>query len=349
MPIEISTEVEAILEKEGFKLLRGLSDLPAIGVNQVYRHSSGFLTIKFDVTGDFKPEELYSLNSGKLIHTKINEKFVGIYGERISDRFMLKLADTLGQIKPKTTTFNMLEILNPISTARAEENCGVTGSVFLDDGIQALKKISVATITDSLFECMDTMKGSIVDRFSVDLSKSPLATIREYYDGVSTAVSGFFDFTKGLSEALLNPSVGFQKLETMLGDAGPLFTSMLSSVALLPPSVAVHFACSLVSRIGINAILSAVSGGLGAANLLVTLKNMASSFDVLGRFKKLMDKLQIKRFEDLGFSTEGLKKLITKMANGTLDKKKLKTVEDALESESSLARSFAVQGLQCSL
>lgn len=361
IPPEYSSAIQDVLAKNNFDHQSSMSELSSIGINQVYFSSGmqGFVTVKFDVKGKFPLNLIQDLEDGKLIHIEVNNKIIAFFFHNISEFQVAKLTADLKELKlQKTSFFKSLAIL---PSAHAVEDCGELPNVINQDAVKAMKKTSAGGITSLLFSCLNGGQNAVRGRFdysstyadvknaAVEFWETPSKKIGDYYHAVSGAVSGFINFGYLLGEALIHPETGLPKIQQKLGAAGEMFVSVLSMVSLFPLELGVNITCSLVSGIGVDAFIGALTGGAASVKLLLTLKRLSATFDVLGKIKKLMDRLKMSKLEELGLSVESLKKLFQKMLNGTLDSKKFEVFSKSLESDSSLARTFATQGLQCSL
>lgn len=363
-PQEFSQSMRNLFTKHGFTTFSGLEEFSSIGINQIFfkDQNRSFITVKYDVQGDFKLNEPMILVNGTLLHIKIQSKTVAFFFKDISPSDFSAISEELKRLDLVSLTSKVFHSFVIITQAKAHEDCGVNhpANVLNTTAIGSMAAVGAGAIATGLFSCLqgakegataslDIMSGLRGAKKSLtEFWKSPTKKLNEYYGAVSDTVVGMGNLIYTIGQAMINPSEGIPKLTAKLGEAGRILGTLLQSAALFPPSVAIGVVCSIITGMGIDTLLAAMTG-VGSVLLLQKLRKMASVAKMMENLGKLIKKMKLTSLEQLGLSTETLSKLFNKMAAGTLDSRKFDIFTDSLASDSKFARTLATRGLQCSL
>ncbi|MGE3609445.1 MAG: hypothetical protein AB7I27_07645 [Bacteriovoracaceae bacterium] len=353
-------QVNNIFTSLGFYSIRGFSNIEVIGINQIFFDSNGpgYVTVKYDVQGDFELNTFLEVPTGKVFHLMVGDKVIALYFHKIPSSKSEKVIKDIQNHHFKKYSKAILDSFIVIAPAHANNDCALGAEVLNQEPTKTISDVSSFSVASGLMSCLKGIGSHFTESYdqAVDFKKSignfvenPSKKIQDYYQNVTGAINGFGHMIYSFAEAIVNPAEGLAKLRTLFGEAGTYLTDIFSVITSFPPEAAIKMACSFITGIGVNTLLTALTAGAGAALLVLKLKSIQSTLKHLKKLAEIMKSINLTDLSKLGLSSETLDKLFSKISLGKFDANKLKVFIDSLTFDSELAKKFAKRGLECSL
>lgn len=354
------------LSKNYYPLEKDGEGLPSIGLNQLFLSSDNesFISIKWDITGDFPANRWLDVEEGHLIHLSRDQKLIAFYFFGISLTEAKLLLNGIEKVLPKKIT-SFFDMILPSAHASACAPTLESNNLERSEAAKTTSALGAATVSSMLGKCFKGMKDGSSETVSGwgdsirgatnwvggELRgwwNNPRKKASQYYNGVKRAVVGVKNFITMVGEALINPARGIRLLREKLGDAGQWFGEIFASLSALPLEQKVEMTCSLVAGLGTDLILGVLTG-TAVAGTILTLTKVASALKKLGRVFNIAKRLGSNGLAKLGFDANTRAKLFKGLKSGKIKDKDIAILDDAAVMNSPIARKMAVRGVTCAI
>lgn len=330
---EILVKIEKVMNTFSLTPLDGTNanQLKIFGVNQIFvNHDySQMVFYKYDVETNLPLETWVNLTDGRVIHFLANGKKHALFVKNFTDEKAMQVFSKIKELdlNSKTSSFNF------INTVNANDCVTSAPTPFIH-----LEKITSTVVFDSLSACLrGTADGAYSSTIGVgemawngakavgnevkDLFTNPNLKIDQYYSGVVKGVGTLKNIINYIAEMAVNPDKANQNFTNLYGEAGKKITEIFSGVKNLPAPVMLEFSCSLITGIGIDALIAYLTVGGGSAKLALTLTRIASESILLNKVATILKNGML-------LSKEKLQLLVRKISQDKIPKEDVEFLKD---------------------
>ena len=325
---DLSLKIDFVMENHYFDRVYSSTNIKKLfGADRIYYSTmtKEAAFFKFNVGGNPPLNQWIKNKNNSLLHFKDKEGVISAvyllnFEEKLKERFQSTLKETLNSNKIVKSFFNELM---PIKLSYAS-SCSMTSSMDIS-GIQTLKNgVAPYSLVDGAMDClMGVLEG---------IWQSTGGLVQDIGEGLWSLATDPMGFWNSMEEKWKN-------LKSFLSNFQTEMNKILNSLSKLPTQMKVELICSFIGSIGTDALIAAVTGGAGAAKVMLELKSYLSRVMRLEKFVAAIAKV--------GKLAESLHpQFLKKLAKGEITEKRLLMIEKYTEADLlGLAKGAAACGL----
>lgn len=340
-----------------------LHNITSLGLNTVLfkkYNPSKFIAFRFNFNQDL-PQNIVTTKEGFFSIIEIAKGKTLLYFESFTSE---ELKTELDLIKKaisnndvsKTSSFT----LNLFSRAHAAESCTTQNL----ETASALSNNLIATINnhsfvESLVNCFqgviyDATVGTIqvaADCISYmanevcEIIKNPIDKLSSYGETISKGVNAVTNFITKLSQLMTDPTKAKETFASLGSDMQKFMSGTYEKISHLPASIIFEFTCIILGGIGIDALITTLTGGAATPKLLLTLKKLTTSFNKLENILKYIKKLT---FSKLNISESKMKTFFQSVMNDKIPSSKLDELSKYVDEGEDFGR-LGLKAITCAL
>lgn len=337
MPYDLQFETQEIFKMNNMnRALIGVRGSEVLGFNMLFtdEYFVGRVALKYNVTGDFKLDELYEFSGNRVLHFKDKNGVISaLIFKNVEVSLMRRIASQLAAVKTSSHTVNIIpKAYADVCSASLMENFNLDTTI-ADNSASAMISKCFNSIGEGVEDSTIGMVKGIWISISSEYSKfmdNPKQRLSDYYGYASKGLDAVWDFSKAVGKMLVDPVYGKQILNEKFGEIGAFFVNAYNSMAALPLEEKVDLICNLIGAIGVDVLITAVTVGAGGAKLAATITRMLNKLLTISKIAGKGLKYPFKVLEKLADETIRKLEKIVDSGNQSILNRKLKGVGCAL-------------------
>ncbi len=331
------------------------------GVNQIFANHdfSRLLAFKYNVTGDIVMNQWEETGEGRVYHYRANGKTNAIFIKGFSTKSAQTIIDKIKSISITRSNMNF-SLIGQASAA----DCNIRDLPV--QNFSVYEQVTDSMIFQSLMSCGSGIKSGAYDATIGTATSAwdglrsfggavgevftdPKKKMGEFYDGVVKGAMVVKDIYLFTAKMITNPVEAADMLRGKYGEASEKVIAIFDQVKNLPTEVKIEMTCSIITGLGIDALIVYLTAGGGAAKLALTFERISKQATLLGKVFTAMKNLYEAGEKGLKLTKDKMSALTRKILNNEINDNDLEILSARLSSPDKGSQTSTLDGLACFL
>jgi hypothetical protein len=299
------------------------------GVNQVYVNNdfSQIVTFKHDVKGNIELNKWEELSSGRVYHYQNDGKINAVFVKGMSEKNAKEIVEKIKSVNVTKANFHFSLIESAVAS-----DCKTLNTAF---AFPQIEKISESIMFQSILSCStgaqtgayESTIGTVeqvgdlawsglkaLGHEAKELYTNPNQKLDQYYNGVVKGAFVLKDIMVFAVNMAINPNQAAIKLKQVYGKSADKIIDIFNNLKNLPTPMMVEMSCSIISGIGVDALIAYLTFGAGSAKLALTFERITRQTATLGKVFDALGKVSVVGKKGVQLSKEHMQKFIRKVS-----------------------------------